>query len=1061
MGDGVDIYDGETGSLLYKRNPQTANLSHTATQIVFLPFPGGGEVMAVSNDNNDAWNYDYIFWDLNQPVTAPTHLENVLTPASWKVEHVGHFLAGVTDNNPEAWAQGTPFPTLIWDKYNFGLNAAPIDKEVTENTVINRISDGHINPNTGTRLLIGGRMQLIEANGSPGEELAWHTTSNASGAGFGVMDVNTNVHLWRCEWEPEADGNAGDFPSAWLPYAKWGDVNGDGIDDIATAFIGNAPPLSSDYSCPARESLVANINGDTWTTFVLDGADGAVIAVQDGVYTTAVVDLNGDGRAELVAGTDLDTMSVYAYAESTSLAQIGALSGTLMRQTSGYRDAGISASTSRLVTRSEASGGASILTCRAGDSGGLLCQWETVLEGALALLDQGSTQCSSFLNPELTADDGDLLFSGNQRYCILNTALVETHDSLVPAVRNAGSPHQTHVSNYMRTGDLDSTNPSSANNGRDELFISCNVYDIDPSASPPVTSRFNMNGYDCNTGVIFDRFNADAPHSEPRVAYKKNTFAVIADGQGAVVASQGPATGYYITRIIPGQFTCTGDCSTSPVDIAIVQDTSTNPVTGSIVQLWSEDSGQWTLSDPIALTYIAGKNSSASGFNLSAPFDDDGDGRDDFIYVYRGLANAAGYTRQAIDFQSGESSTSSVGSEQADFIAQLGYENWVAHNAAYYGNTPAWMALAQLDDDADPEMHYQGTTTKPIEMRSYVVDFGSSESDAAYHWTAYYGYARSGGARYAIDSLDGVAGEDILTLDGSARLIVRNGQTGAMAPGYPVYLGGGAVIPNGQSQGESISVTNTLLLDITGDGSRDLVVGADDGYIYAIKLDPTDGPSLHWSTSIGVPVWRLVPADADGDGKVELIAYGGDGRLYGLGRTERSLRIDSVRSTDVSANGGNAVNCQGALQALSGQLELTGTAVGFAKVGIRFNGNDSAVVDVSGSAFSHQLTVDANQGVFNLEVVALGTELCDASSACECFAGQRCADDLVSVVKVNVASDADSDGIPAHQDCPAQCGMVLAAVGDSSVTELCDNLDNDCNGVVDDAHPVTVVVRAM
>ena len=73
--------------------------------------------------------------------------------------------------------------------------------------------------------------------------------------------------------------------------------------------------------------------------------------------------------------------------------------------------------------------------------------------------------------------------------------------------------------------------------------------------------------------------------------------------------------------------------------------------------------------------------------------------------------------------------------------------------------------------------------------------------------------------------------------------------------------------------------SSPAIADIDGDGKLEIIVGSDDGKVYAINNDGT----LLWSFTTGDRV-RSSPAiaDIDGDGKLEIIVGSDDGKVYAI-----------------------------------------------------------------------------------------------------------------------------------------------------------------------------------
>jgi hypothetical protein len=76
-------------------------------------------------------------------------------------------------------------------------------------------------------------------------------------------------------------------------------------------------------------------------------------------------------------------------------------------------------------------------------------------------------------------------------------------------------------------------------------------------------------------------------------------------------------------------------------------------------------------------------------------------------------------------------------------------------------------------------------------------------------------------------------------------------------------------------------VSRMVAADLDGDGRIELLFGCDDGRLYALA-ERTGEPRLLWSVSLGRRVGEPILADLDGDGFPEILVTAEDGRLYCL-----------------------------------------------------------------------------------------------------------------------------------------------------------------------------------
>jgi hypothetical protein len=137
--------------------------------------------------------------------------------------------------------------------------------------------------------------------------------------------------------------------------------------------------------------------------------------------------------------------------------------------------------------------------------------------------------------------------------------------------------------------------------------------------------------------------------------------------------------------------------------------------------------------------------------------------------------------------------------------------------------------------------------------------------------------------------------------NGSPVLTVLEAETGLIAARFAL-IGGELVDPDAVFPAPAPVLSNvSAITDLTGDSEPAYLVGASDGFIYAI--DAIDH-RLRWSVDAGAAVGEIVPADWDGDGRMELVASTADGALVGIdtftgAAPEWVYDTDGVIETDV------------------------------------------------------------------------------------------------------------------------------------------------------------------
>jgi hypothetical protein len=131
---------------------------------------------------------------------------------------------------------------------------------------------------------------------------------------------------------------------------------------------------------------------------------------------------------------------------------------------------------------------------------------------------------------------------------------------------------------------------------------------------------------------------------------------------------------------------------------------------------------------------------------------------------------------------------------------------------------------------------------------------------------------------------------------GLARVQRLAGDT--LQPMWTMYVSGGTVGPTPPAAG--VSLHDPVVVDVDGDGTEEVVLGSDDGWLYA--LHAADG-SLLFHVDLGAPVWHVVAADVDRDPALELVASLGDGRLVVLDDAGKYTAVKDP-SPDAGSEGG-------------------------------------------------------------------------------------------------------------------------------------------------------------
>jgi outer membrane protein assembly factor BamB len=100
-----------------------------------------------------------------------------------------------------------------------------------------------------------------------------------------------------------------------------------------------------------------------------------------------------------------------------------------------------------------------------------------------------------------------------------------------------------------------------------------------------------------------------------------------------------------------------------------------------------------------------------------------------------------------------------------------------------------------------------------------------------------------------------------------------------MVEAWRVYLAGGASHPKDAKPAGLGALYSPVAADIDSDGSDEVLVGSDDGHLYALNAE--DG-TLAFTVDLGAPVVHVIPADLDLDDKIEILCSLADGTIAAL-----------------------------------------------------------------------------------------------------------------------------------------------------------------------------------
>lgn len=177
----------------------------------------------------------------------------------------------------------------------------------------------------------------------------------------------------------------------------------------------------------------------------------------------------------------------------------------------------------------------------------------------------------------------------------------------------------------------------------------------------------------------------------------------------------------------------------------------------------------------------------------------------------------------------------------------------------------------------------------------------------------------------------GVAGAEDLVWSGMAGNAlggVARIDGASMTEVWFVYLAAGAVHPKASPPAKRAAVYSPIAVDLDGDGDDEIVLGSDDGYLYA--LDGGDG-TLVWSLPLGAPVVHTIAADLDKDDKIELLCALDDGTLVALdaaGAYVNDVQPDPPDAGTGGAGGSGGAGSGGTSAGGSGGLGTGGAQTG-------------------------------------------------------------------------------------------------------------------------------------
>lgn len=653
------------------------------------------------------------------------------------------------------------------------------------------------------------RLADVDGDGRP-ELVCW--TDNNYRAGINsrrvfVVDWDEARRVLVRRWERSVADVVADR-HGWFPGGLE-DLGRDGRFEVVTSFYDGA--------------------GDAWSTVVLNAASGAEVAsVAVGPFA-GLVDLDGDGTSEVLAGDSTSGLSVYGF-DGSGLTRLYTAEGiqplyvpdtpSSHTASAGSRVLAVDLDgdgTNELVAEHVTAGRADALVALRSGTDPPTEQARQPLERGVTLLSVG---VSDMATPVLlTARSDGYLWTLDGMLRAKNADLTEVPP--VRGVRIGGFYSGRGIRRAPVAADLDGDG----------------VVEVLTEDSRGVLQRLSVVGA---TLVEPARLDWELPNGAlPSVVDLDEDgtpeIVLVAHEDADVLRAIRAADARAIWSA------AVGDYARTVAFDPIVGDVSGDGVLDVVYELRNTSGGTVAMNalggvDGAALwptdfeTLVAG-----SGLGANALFDRDGDGRLDVLTSVRNLL----WWRRGAD-----------GSDLGSVVA--GY--------------PTLGSIFDVDGDGADEVLVQGAGAGVFAFETDLTPLWS-DTDGAHTRVLGAAVACPTGARFVMGRI------------ASAQLTAWDGATGAVVGDIGLLDGTLHDPPSSLPDQPGVLGDVTMAPNLTGTGAPTALVPSTDGWLYAV--DPCT-MTLQWALDLRSPVGSPIVADIDGDGEDEVLVTVADGFLYGI-----------------------------------------------------------------------------------------------------------------------------------------------------------------------------------